>query len=87
MEMRFTRLGSSNVLFQAHAAEDSAYVLLPVLERDVAIKGWRIYDTVSGELIDRGPGVPHDGVWDVLHEAREWLNVHIYRPKQQPGGH
>lgn len=81
----FTRLSSSNVLVQAHAAPDSRFMLLPVIERSARISGWLIYDTGEGKLV-----IPDDeeldrGIWPQLHRAREWIINHYYQGDDDVG--
>lgn len=74
MSTRFTRMGSNNVLFQAHVSEDSHYVLLPVMERASQITGWLVYDTVTGMLYADESEEP----FPTQHQAREWVQSHFY---------
>lgn len=82
-DLLFTRLASSNVLVQAHAAPDSRFMLLPVIERASRITGWTVYDTSTGELVtppvtpDMAEGY-FDGVWQRLYHAREWVITEYY---------
>lgn len=70
MAQRMIRLGSSSVLFTAHATVDSRYVLLPIIESSSKIIGWRLYDSQEGQLLTDGPA---NGVWPILHEARSYV--------------
>lgn len=65
--MRFTRLSSSTSVFQAHASEDSKYVLLPVIEKAARITGWVVYETQLGDVSDE--------IFPTINEAREWVNT------------
>lgn len=76
---RFTKLGSSNVLLQVHAGEDSRFILMPVLSQPVEIVGWKVYDSTTGELITEGDGVPDNGEFSALHLAREFVLDNYYR--------
>lgn len=87
---RFTRLGSSNVLAQAHVSEDSRFMLLPIIgtgRHGAWISGWQVYDAVAGKMLvpqADEKGAPRDGVWAQLHMAREWV---IHRYYQQGSAH
>ena len=76
---RFTKLGSSGVLMQVHAGEDSRFVLIPILNQPVEIVGWKVYDSTTGELITEGDGVPERGEFPALHMAREYVIENYYR--------
>lgn len=86
---RFTRLGSSNVLAQAHVSEDSRFMLLPIMEtgtQGAMIRGWKVYDAVAGQLLIPEPGergAPRNGVWGQLHMARDWVIQHYYQGRDK----
>lgn len=66
MSERFIRLGSPNVAATVHVAPDSRYILLPVMNQPSAVRGWVVYDTLKGEVVN-------SNLLD-LHTAREWAS-------------
>lgn len=75
---RFTRMGSGNVIFQTHVSEDSRFALLPVLEQASVIKGWVVFDTLEGRVLEQG-GRRNDGWFENLQTAREYVIAEFYR--------
>lgn len=69
--MRFTRLSSSTSIFQAHASEDSQYVLLPVIENAARITGWVVYESQLGDVSEQ--------VFPTINEAREFVTKQAAR--------
>lgn len=65
--MRFTRVSSGQVTFQAHASDDSRFVLLPVMSPS-QIQGWKIYDSSAGQLLS-------DTLYPNLLDAKAVLNT------------
>lgn len=63
--MRFTRLSSSTSIFQAHASEDSKFVLLPIIEKASRISGWVVYKTQLGDISEE--------IFPTISEARNWV--------------
>lgn len=70
---RYTRLTSTNVVFQVHVSEDSRYVLLPILEKSSRITGWVVYDAIDGEVYTKD-----DDPFPTQFEARDWVNQTHY---------
>lgn len=63
--MRFAKLSSSVTSFQVHASEDSTYAILPIYETGARIVGWRVYNSITGELSE---------TFETLLNARTWVN-------------
>jgi hypothetical protein len=90
-DLRFARLGSPNVLLQAHAAPDSRYMILPLLQNSTRVTGWTIYDTQQGELLtpkespDMADGYS-EGVWPNMYAARQYLIDTYYREEADSAG-
>lgn len=64
---RFSRLSSTNVAFQVHVREDARYAILPIMQ-PTDIKGWTVYDTLTGTIVTHEPFVS-------FTDAKNWLNA------------
>jgi hypothetical protein len=63
---------------QVHATEDSHYILVPIIDQTVVVKGWVIYDCIRGE-------VTKDEPFQDINKARSYLS-NLADGKDSPDG-
>lgn len=79
MDTRFIRMGSPSVAATVHISPDSRYILLPLLTEPSAVRGWVVFDTIAGVLLEPDNG-PDEGVFASMHAARDWVTSHRQAP-------
>jgi hypothetical protein len=68
-------MSSPSVAIQVHVSSDSRYVLLPVMQQAATVRGWVVYDTVTGNVLD---STEHPGsAFTDMHQARDWVNENL----------
>lgn len=53
-------------------------MLIPIVEKTSALKGWLVYDSRKGEIVIPVDFPDTDGLFPGLNEAKDWVNRNFY---------